>query len=139
MKTPIVSRYLSARERQKLFLRSIKLLPALTRRGVAPYDAFAVAFNASFLFYNMPRSVFLLSPKAILRKYSYSEIASLCENILGIAEFAINKNFNSDEHAANKCDVNKHERQFMYSSTPSRSDGQFTRSSTLLRNKEALP
>lgn len=89
----------AALDAQKLFRRSIKLIPVLARRGLAPGDALAVAFNTAYLFYGLscagtfPRAGFMLSPKAILRKYSYAEIASLCEHLLGTAEFAVNKSF----------------------------------------------
>lgn len=86
----------AAEMRQKLFRRSIGLLPVLARRGVAPCDALAIAFNAAFLFYNMPHSRLMFSPKAILRKHSYAEIASLCEHLLGAAEFAVNESFKED-------------------------------------------
>ncbi|MCL2033426.1 MAG: hypothetical protein FWG94_01710 [Oscillospiraceae bacterium] len=66
----------------RIFKRSIRLLPALQRAGMSPIDALAVAYNATFLFYNMPHSFFLFSPKQILRRYSVSEIALMCENLL---------------------------------------------------------
>lgn len=78
---------------QKLFLRSIRLLPVLARRGVAPADALAVAFNAAYLSYRMPQKGFPHSPKSLLKKYSYAEIASLCEHLLGTAEFGINESY----------------------------------------------
>lgn len=89
---PICQR-LDAAATQMLFRRSLRLLPALARRGVAPADALAVAFNTCFLFYFMPRKGFILSPKSILRKYSYAQIATLCENLAGNAECGVNTSF----------------------------------------------
>ena len=66
----------------RIFKRSIRLLPVLAGRGVSPIDAVAIAYNATFLFYNMPRSVLLFSPKQVLKRYSLSEIALMCESFL---------------------------------------------------------
>ena len=83
----------------KIFKRSIRLLPALAARGVAPIDALAVAYNATFLLYNLPRSFLLFSPKQVLKRYSLFEIALLCENLLqpdGV-EVGFNSNFKEEK------------------------------------------
>lgn len=89
---PICQR-LDAASTQTLFRRSLRLLPVLARRGVSPADALAVAFNTCFLYYFMPQKGFMLSPKGILRKYSYAQIASLCESLAGSSEYGVNTSF----------------------------------------------
>lgn len=92
---PICQR-LGAADELKLFRRCIRLLPALARRGAAPVDALAVAYNATFLFYSMPRRAFLFSPKQILKRYSLAEIAQLCEDRINGVESGFNKNYREE-------------------------------------------
>lgn len=83
---------------KKLFQQSIPLLRALARCGLAPNDALAVAYNTVFLFHSQPWSWRLFRPRQLLGRYSYGEIASLCESIIAqsATECAVNKNYRED-------------------------------------------
>lgn len=77
-----------------VFRRCVRLLPTLARWGAAPMDALAVAYNAAFIFEYAPKIPFAFSPKGILRRYSFAEIASICEDIISNSDVERGCNIN---------------------------------------------
>lgn len=87
---------LSAKDELEMFRRSIRLLPALVRRGAAPLDALAVAYNVTFLYLHTRRENRFITPKKLLKRLTLSEIASSCEDILNGVESGANHNWKED-------------------------------------------
>ena len=72
-------RKLCALEQLELNRAYPRLLPLLLRRGLAPEDALAVAYNATLLYRVLERTPPFGRPADLLAQYSLDEIAALCE------------------------------------------------------------
>jgi len=70
---------LSAREQANLLRRYPVMIPSLCSLGLTLEDAIAAAYNTTLLFYAIKGDPPFAVPEDILRRYSFGEIAELCE------------------------------------------------------------